>query len=222
MSPTISSKQPHLIPAARGRGTVQVATGSLLLAFTCIWTLHHSPECVSRARSFLLWRSPNTFCSPGAPGLRRTPTFDLSPKAQREQRPSSFHHPWWVCHLSGQNWRVKHLRKHYFLPNKSLWCQFLPFKTQPRACSRRKTPRHAILCDSNPIFTFRGGHRDKWAAQKAEDANINPPVDTEQLHRPNFPHSLDKHRNYWTAKSQTQPPPLPTVLLPLSYSKNQI
>lgn len=101
-----------------------------------------------------------------------------------------------LLHLSGQTGTAKHLRKYYSLSNKSLWYQFLPFKTQPQPHSKSRALRHAILRDLNPAF--RGGHRDQQAAQKAEDAHINPPVDTEELPRPNFPQFPDEHKHQTT------------------------
>lgn len=40
---------------------------------------------------------------------------------------------------------------------------------------QQKQDPETILRDSNPTFIFRGGHGEQWAAQKAENANINPP-----------------------------------------------
>lgn len=75
--------------------------------------------------------------------------------------------------------------------------------------------------DSNGTSPFSRGHGSQGAARKAEDANINPPVDTEELHRPDTAVSLDTHCRYQTTKHQAQALPLPAVLLLLAYPKDQ-
>lgn len=148
-----------------------------LFAFACAGTLLHSPKHFCRAL-FLPLKLPKhllqSWSSCSQKDSNSSPQVMPEPKSA-ERAEAIFFPPslMGLKHLSGQSWRVKHLRKHYPLPNKQVLCQFLPFTTQPQAYGKSKTLKHTNLGDSNLIFIIRAGHKDQRAASKAD--NVKSP-----------------------------------------------